>query len=199
MQNNNWRKCCKKIKDKNIYSPFKNNLSLCHWCHPVAWRPAEVFSSDNSTVDEDRESNSNRDTDSQNFSTKYLFVTTQIFRNIKKIFIPGVNYCSTKSLLLFILLIFLSIKIRNKDVTLFFPFEIGCRKFTGTLKFRIENKQMLNFNADGLKVSEWRKLHNVIPPLHCLVIRNWEPNVFHSFHPSEGNFRRGCCLCLHYC
>ena len=113
--------------------------------------------------------------------------------------VPGVNYCSTKSLLLFILLIFLSIKIRNKDVTLFFPFEIGCRKFTGTLKFRIENKQMLNFNADGLKVSEWRKLHNVIPPLHCLVIWNWEPNVFHSFHPSEGNFRRGCCLCLHYC
>ena len=95
--------------------------------------------------------------------------------------------------------IFLSIKIRNKDETLFFPFKIGCRKFTGTLKFRIENKQMLNFNADGLKVSKWRKLHNVIPPLHCLVIRNWEPNVFHSFHPSEGNFRRGCCLCLHYC
>ena len=68
--------------------------------------------------------------------------------------------------------IFLSIKIRNKDETLFFPFKIGCRKFTGTLKFRIENKQMLNFNADGLKVSKWRKLHNVIPPLHCLVIRN---------------------------
>ena len=73
----------------------------CHWCHPVAWRPAEVFSSDNSTEEEDRESNSNRDTDSQNFSTKYLFVTTQIFRNIKN-YLYLLNSYSTESLVLVI-------------------------------------------------------------------------------------------------